>query len=198
MAKKIIGLVGSYRRGGVVDSIVDAVLAGAAERGAATRKIYLTDLRIEFCTNCRTCTQAPGAARGQCVLRDDLAGLLDEIERADGVVIGAPVNYYNINALTRKFLERLIVYAYWPWNAHFPQFRVKDRGLPAVLITATAMPALLGRLTTGALRALKLMAQTLGARPIATIFAGMVAQQAQPALPAGILRQAQAAGQKLA
>ena len=198
MAKLIIGVVGSYRKGGIVDSIVDAVLAGAAQSGASTRKIYLGDMHIEFCTNCRHCTQVEGTARGPCVIKDDLASLLDEIEHSDGIVLGAPVNYFNINALTRRFLERLIVYAYWPWSAHSPQLRVKDRGLKAVLVTATAMPAFLGRLLTGAPRALKLAAQSLGARPIATIFAGLIAQQAQQPVPAKIIQQAQAAGHELA
>ncbi|WP_244191177.1 hypothetical protein [Prosthecochloris sp. ZM] len=38
---EIIALVGSYRKGGMNDQIVDAILAGARERGARIRKISL-------------------------------------------------------------------------------------------------------------------------------------------------------------
>ena len=47
----------------------------------------------EFCTNCRTCIQAPGETRGKCVLDDDMEPLLTEIKNADSVVLGASVNY---------------------------------------------------------------------------------------------------------
>jgi len=58
MAKKIVAVVGSYRKGGVIDSLVTEVLSAAKEQGAQTSRLYLVDKHIEFCTNCRSCTQA--------------------------------------------------------------------------------------------------------------------------------------------
>jgi len=49
-----------------------------------------------------------------------MASLLDRIEAADALVLGAPVNFGDINALTRKFLERTVCYGYWPWNSPAP------------------------------------------------------------------------------
>ena len=57
---KITAIVGTYRKGGVTDSAVDEILAAAREAGAETTKIYLIDKHVEFCTNCRTCTQEEG------------------------------------------------------------------------------------------------------------------------------------------
>ena len=68
MAKTILGLIGSYRNEGVVATLVEETLAEAARCGAATEAIYLNDQNIEFCTNCRACTQEPGEARGACAL----------------------------------------------------------------------------------------------------------------------------------
>lgn len=68
MARKVVAIVGSYRKGGTVDTAVDAVLAGAREHGAETKKIYLIDQHIEYCRNCRSCTQDPGETRGKCVI----------------------------------------------------------------------------------------------------------------------------------
>ena len=198
MSKKILAIVGSYRKGGTIDTAVDAILAAAAEKGAQTGKIYLLDKRIEFCTNCRCCTQAPGPQRGRCVQHDDMEGLLAAIEGADGLVIAAPVNYFNLNALTRRFMERLVGCAYWPWGGHGPQFRTKERTKKAVLVTSTAMPAIMGRLFTGAVRALKLIAQSLGAKPVATLFIGHAGGREAPPLTEAVRRKARAAAGKLA
>ena len=61
---KITAILGTYRKGGVIDSAVDEILAAAREAGAETTKIYLIDRHIEFCTNCRACTQQEGDRRG--------------------------------------------------------------------------------------------------------------------------------------
>ena len=45
MGKRILGIVGSYRRNGTIDSLVTTVLSAAEEHGAETEKIYLIDLR---------------------------------------------------------------------------------------------------------------------------------------------------------
>ena len=52
----ILGIVGSYRKGGTIDQAVSSVLAAARTNGAETKKIYLKDLNIRFCNNCRRCT----------------------------------------------------------------------------------------------------------------------------------------------
>ena len=66
MSSKVVAIVGSYRKGGAIDTAVEAVLEGAREKGAQTHTIYLTDQHIEFCTNCRKCTQPPGEERVKC------------------------------------------------------------------------------------------------------------------------------------
>ncbi len=197
MAKRILGIVGSYRRNGTIDSLVTEVLSAAEEQGALTEKIYLLDKRIEFCTNCRTCTQEPGTGRGECVLRDDMAGILDRYDASDGIVIGAPVNCFNVNALTRRFMERLVCFTYWPWGRPGYTVREKSRGKKAVLITSGAMPAIMGRIFTGALRALRVIAETMGAKPIALLFAGLSAQKQTAVVTDRMVRRAREAGCRL-
>lgn len=198
MARNILGIVGSYRKGGIVDQLVSEVLLSAQQHGATTAKIYLVDQHIEFCTNCRACCQEPGPEPGRCVHADDMAALLARCRQADGLVLGSPVNCFNVTAITRRFMERLICMAFWPWGGHAPAMRDKSRPRRAVLVTATAMPALFGRLFTGAVRALSVTASSLGARPVATIFAGMIAQKQDARPSPTALRQAQRAGRLLA
>jgi len=197
MAKKILGIVGSYRKGGIIDSLVTETLSSAEASGAETKKIYLTDAHIEFCKNCRQCTQEPGTEPGKCVRADDFNAILSEWKECDGLVIGAPVNCFNVTAITRRFMERLICLSYWPWGQHAPQMRSKNKDKKAVLITATAMPSFIGRLLTGAPRALQLIAETMGAKPVKTIFDGMIAQKEHSAPSEKAIRQARAAGRLL-
>jgi multimeric flavodoxin WrbA len=197
MTQKILGIVGSYRKGGTIDQLTSAVLEVAAERGAETEKLYLLDKHIEFCTNCRRCTQAPGEEPGACPLEDDMAGIISRIEDADALVLGAPVNFGGVNALTQRFLERLTGFSYWPWGQPAPKMRRKKRK-KAVLITSSAMPTLMGRLFTGSLRGLKLGTTALGFRTIGTLFVGLAANEERPVPQKGSLRRARAAGRRLA
>ena len=198
MGKKVVAVVGSYRKDGVIDRAVEAVLAGAREKGAETRTIYLREQQIEFCTNCRQCTQMPGTERGKCVQPDGLDAMLTEIEAADAVVLGSPVNYYNTTAICRRFLERLIGYYYWPWGQNLLIRRNKMQPRKAVLVASAGMPGFLIPMATGAARALRNVAGMLGAKPVGSLWIGLVASELHPSLSRRTLNQARRMGMKLA
>ena len=197
-AKKIVAITGSYRRDGTIERAVDAILRAAAEKGAETEKIRLIESRIEFCRNCRKCTQLEGLQRGPCVQPDDMDDILKKIEAADGLVLASPVNFFGVTAVTQRFMERLVCYAFWPWGKPAPITRVKDRGIKAVLVTSSAMPAALGRIFTRSLGGLKRAAQTLGAKPAGTLFIGKAALHEKQDLPQAILDKARKLGYELA
>lgn len=52
---KILALIGSPRRGGNTDLLVDQVLRGCSSRGDGTEKLRLYDIEIEACLDCRRC-----------------------------------------------------------------------------------------------------------------------------------------------
>ncbi len=194
----VIGIVGSYRKGGTIDRAVDEVLAAVVERGALIKKYFLLDRHIEYCTSCRDCTQEPGSEHGRCPIEDDMEAILDDIDGADGIVLGSPVYFYDVNALTRKFMERMVGYAYWPWNGPAPVMRNKAKTKKAVLVVSSAMPAPFARVFTRAHKSLKLAAESIRAKPVATIFLGMKAQQEHPLLSWKQTRKLQEAGEKVA
>ncbi|HUV70723.1 MAG TPA: flavodoxin family protein [Terracidiphilus sp.] len=198
MITKVVAIVGSYRKGGTIDSTVEAVLAGAREKGAKTVTFYLTDKHIEFCTNCRQCTQEPGERRGNCKQQDDLEPMLRQIEAADALVLGSPVNYYNVTAIFRRFMERLLGYAYWPWKQAAPKWRKKKVSKKAVLIASSAAPGFLIPLATGAARALRLTARVLGAKPVGHMWIGLVAGEPHHNLSARNRERARQLGRQLA
>jgi multimeric flavodoxin WrbA len=199
MAKKILAIVGTYRKGGITDSAVEEILSAVRENGGETEKIYLIDKHLEFCTNCRKCTQLPGEHYGKCVLNDDLNEILQKIEKADGLVLASPVNFYNVTAVTRKFIERLVCFAYWPWGkSAAPKNRSKVQNKMAVYVTATAMPAIMQIFFTGGPRILKIVAKLLGAKKVIPLVIGLVAVNEKESLPEKYSQKARKAGQMLA
>lgn len=198
MSSKVVAVVGSYRKGGTIDSAVEAILAGAREKGAETHTFYLTDQHIEFCSNCRKCMQTPGQERGRCAQQDDLEAMLVEIEAADAVVLGSPVNLSNVTAIFRRFMERLIGYGYWPWGQTSPSGRKRSPTRKAALVASSAMPGFLIPVATGTATALRRAAKLLGAKPVSSLWIGLSAQEPHPALSKRNRRRARQIGLRLA
>jgi protein-S-isoprenylcysteine O-methyltransferase Ste14/NAD(P)H-dependent FMN reductase len=195
---RVAAIVGSYRKGGITDQAVDALLASAREEGMETEKIWLVDRHIEFCLNCRTCNQIPGPARGQCVIEDEIRSILDTIERSDAIVLASPVNFYSVTAVMKRFIERLVCLAWWPWGAMYPKRRNSTVGKRAVVIAASAAPAWVGRWMTGTVGLMKRCAKWLGAETVGTLFVGLSARQASQQLPERARERARQLGRKLA
>jgi len=177
----LLAITGSYRVDGIIDQAVAIAAAAARRAGAEVEVIHLRDYPIEFCRNCRECTQAAGEAPGQCVLRDGMATLLQKIEAADGFVLASPTNFYTVTALFKRFMERLVVYAYWPWGAHGPRFRKRASDKKALVIASAAAPALVSRLFYSTTRQLKATAKTIGADSTG-LFIGLAAGAPQTRL----------------
>jgi multimeric flavodoxin WrbA len=144
--KKILAIVGSYRKGGIIDTAIDEILSSAREEGAEVDKIYLIDKDIDFCTNCRTCTQEQGLQRGKCIIVDDMSSILEAIERSDAIVFGSPMNFGTVTAVMKKFIERLVCFAYWPWGMNAPQVRNRQKRKHAVIVASSAAPSFMALL----------------------------------------------------
>ena len=196
--RRITALVGSYRKGGIIEQAVDEILAAAAASGAVTQKIFLLDRRIDFCTNCRTCTQREGIDRGQCILTDGMDALLAELARADALVLASPVNFGTVTALTKRFIERLVCFAFWPWGAMAPQVRNPQKKKRAVVVVASAAPALLTRLATRSVGLLERAAGLLGARTFGVLSIGLAARRQSQEISERTRRKARRLGEKLA
>ena len=83
---KILGIIGSHRRLGNTDCLVKEALLGAREEGAAVYTIRLTDLDIRPCKGCMACA----FRMTECRIDDDMVSLLDRMQEADGIILGAP------------------------------------------------------------------------------------------------------------
>ena len=99
---KVLGLVGSPRRGGNTDLIVQAVLEGAAANRNPTEKTYLYDLIIEPCIDCKACKKTPH----QCILQDDMPKLYPKLATSDVIVFGTPLYWYGPSAKMKLLVDR--------------------------------------------------------------------------------------------
>lgn len=186
---RLLAINGSYRENGIIDQAIEVAAQAARDAGALVDVVRLRDVPIAFCRNCRECTQAPGEAPGICVHRDAMQELVDKIEAADGYILASPTNFYSVTALFKRFMERLVAYAYWPWGMHAPQPRKRHLGKRAVLIASSAAPGWMGRLFCATLKQLRVTAKTIGARSVGYASIGLIAQQSRPTLPDHAKRQ---------
>ncbi|MFP3895812.1 MAG: flavodoxin family protein [Anaerolineales bacterium] len=92
----VLGIVGSPRKNGRTNALVDALLDGAAQEGVNTKKIYLIDYEI------RSFTNPTGSLDGSQFCPDELSELCGE---ADAIALGAPVYWGDINGLTKDFMD---------------------------------------------------------------------------------------------
>jgi multimeric flavodoxin WrbA len=87
---KILALLGSPRKDGNTRTVLDLILQSAAEAGAETEVVVLSDLKnITGCHECHGC-QATEDEPG-CVVQDDLQPVLTKMVEADLVVWATPV-----------------------------------------------------------------------------------------------------------
>jgi multimeric flavodoxin WrbA len=104
----VIGINGSPRKTWNTATLVAEALEGAAAQGATTELVHLYDLDFKGCKGCMACKLRGGKSYGKCVLKDDLAPVLEKIAAADALVIGSPIYFGTVTGETRSFLERLL------------------------------------------------------------------------------------------
>jgi len=164
---KIIGIVGSPRSNGNVDTLVEAVLAGAGEAGHETRKYDLNKMRFQGCQGCGYCKTHLGI----CKLDDELTPLLKDFNEAGAVVFGTPIYFRQPSGQFRLMQDRL-------YSFLKPDFSVTlAPGKKAVIVISQGNPdpVMCDAVTTGLDAVLKLygfkqpahIIMTLGGSPAA-------------------------------
>ena len=97
----MLGLLGSPRRGGNSEWLLDAVLEGARSVGARTEKVVLNDLEMSACQGCNRCLDS-----GECIVKDDMTPVYGLLEIADALVISSPIYFSGLTAQTKMMIDR--------------------------------------------------------------------------------------------
>ena len=74
MSAKLLAFVGSPRKGGNTDVLVDEALDAFRETGGTTEKVFLSSLQINPCQGCVACMPGDGLD-SVCVLLDVMTDL---------------------------------------------------------------------------------------------------------------------------
>jgi len=174
---RVLGVVGSPRRQGNTEILVDEVLAGAQAAGAQTEKVILTELKIAPCRGCDTCQTT-----GKCAQQDDMPALLDRMNRSQVWVLGTPIYWWGPTAQFKAFMDR------W-YGANEETFKGRQIILTIPMGASDATPAqyMLGMFETG-----------LGKKRIfATILAPGVHRKGAVRAKKDVMAEARAAGQRV-
>lgn len=103
MAKKVLILSGSPRKGGNSDLLCDEFAKGAASAGHDVEKVRVSELKIGYCRACYACK-----AKGECVQNDDMSALLQKIIDADVIAVASPVYFYSVDAQLKAVIDRTV------------------------------------------------------------------------------------------
>lgn len=106
MAKKILLISSSPRKGGNTDRLCDEFARGAREAGHEVEKLRLAEHTIHYCTGCGACSELGKP----CPQHDDAAEIIGKMLAADTIVLATPVYFYTMSAQMKTLIDRMSPY----------------------------------------------------------------------------------------
>jgi len=119
---RILGIVGSPRKNGNTEILMNEALNFAREAGCETEMFLISDKQVAPCDACGSCFTV-----GSCVVQDDMQELYQMMERADGIIFGSPVYFGSVSAQTKAIMDRMF--------ALLRQRSLKDKVAAALVVT---------------------------------------------------------------
>jgi putative NADPH-quinone reductase len=125
-----------------------------------------------------------------------MPAILDALDASDVIVLASPLNFWTVTALMKRFIERTVCYGYWPWGRG-PKPR-RSRTKRAVVVCASAAPAIVARWGTDARKLLGRIARLLGAKRVDRLWIGLARRTPEAGLPEKMRRRAARLGGQIA
>lgn len=101
MKKKVLVISTSLRQQSNSDALAEAFMRGAEEAGHEVEKISLRGKDIRFCRGCLSCQNT-----GQCVIKDDMISITQDMHDVDVIAFATPVYYYEMCGQMKTLLDR--------------------------------------------------------------------------------------------
>lgn len=167
--KRLLIINGSPRREGNIAAMLEIMAQEAECRGWSVEQVCIADLTVQPCTGCMACRNS-----GRCHLpEDDAPKVLEQIKRADALLIGAPCYWGNIPGQLKLLFDRIV----------YGMMGETPRGLPlplhkgkrAILVSActTVFPFNIWfNQSRGAIKALKEILKWSGFKVVGTLEKG--------------------------
>lgn len=102
MAKKILLLSATPRKGGNSDLLCDEFMRGTQKSGNQAEKIILAHKKINYCQGCGACYSLGKC----CPQKDDMEEILEKMISADVIVLATPVYFYTMDAQMKTLIDR--------------------------------------------------------------------------------------------
>jgi multimeric flavodoxin WrbA len=99
---KAVCLLGSPRKGGNSAAVAGWMTDRIVELGGEVETFYLNGLRYRGCQGCYACKRESAV----CVVKDDLAEVLDRAAAADALILATPVYFGDVSAQLKGFVDR--------------------------------------------------------------------------------------------
>ena len=101
--KRVVLLSASPRKNGNSDILCHQFIKGAENAGHTCELISLYEKKIDFCKACYACFKT-----GKCVLKDDMAEVLEKIQESDVLVIATPTYFLTMNGMLKTTIDRFL------------------------------------------------------------------------------------------
>ena len=99
---KVLIISTSLRTNSNSDILTRQCEKGAIEAGHEVEYVSLKGKRIEYCIGCLSCIKS-----GHCVLKDDVADIMERVRQAEVIVYATPIYYYEMCGQMKTLLDRL-------------------------------------------------------------------------------------------
>ncbi len=99
----VLGISGSPKSGRNTEYLLQRALRIASERGYRTESVLSSKLNVKFCTDCGECSKG-----NSCPIDDDMKGVYELLERADGVIVASPVYFGSVTAQLKALFDRTL------------------------------------------------------------------------------------------
>ncbi|MDD5116538.1 MAG: flavodoxin family protein [Candidatus Omnitrophica bacterium] len=128
---KVLILNGSPKKNGNTAKLVAWFSEEARAKGASVRIIRAASLTFKAngCSSCRACQKS---ARYECVIDDDVKGVLKEMQKADVIVFATPLYFYGPSAQLKLIIDRM--FSLYKWDNKTNTFTSPMRGKTMGLI----------------------------------------------------------------
>ena len=98
---KVLGLLGSARKDGNSELLLDSILNGTTQEGAENETIKLAKVNVKPCLNCGRCDKT-----GKCVQKDDMQVFYDKLLTYDIIILASPIYFMGVSAWSKAFIDR--------------------------------------------------------------------------------------------
>lgn len=102
MKKKVLIISTSLRGGSNSEILAKECEKGAKAAGHDVQFLSLKEKEIKYCIGCLSCQRS-----GSCVIKDDVADILEIVGKAEVIVFATPIYYYEMSGQMKTLLDRL-------------------------------------------------------------------------------------------